>query len=291
MARIPIWLLAAVAAVSLVNAVPVSGDDEKSLYGGEVFYNLRIHLDLNRVPGSSDFVGLHTLLDGAHLEYRKITWDFLTYLNPVDSSQRAERDYLETNYPDRFQTYFRRKVVIPSFVNEWFDTDFNHRGVLLSEAKHSLANLGLNPDVDHIVDVVTALFEALDSPKLLENFRTITTQSFPTLQDGRAVDWTVQASQLAQLKPTTFRAFMHRFWLDVIGGNDEHQLRYFLCNMLAYDVIPHMLAQVLQSGKYAEAVKLAKQISKTLGVSEIPGSTKEDKPNPKDTPDYFEFIV
>ncbi|KAJ1974704.1 hypothetical protein H4R34_004619 [Dimargaris verticillata] len=281
---------------------------DRLVYGGVLFYDLRQRLKLPAIRGLSDFVGLQTLLEGAHLEYRVITCDFLDFLNPValemdedqdffeinDLGQLQEdeienmdenQDFLGTNYPDRFRKDLFQDVTIPEYVFPWFDSGFNEVFIHPNQVKHSLANIGLSFDVNSIVDVIKALFEALNSPKLLTNFQAIAEQSFLTQYGNQALDWTNQASVIAEVKPENFRAFMHRFWLEVIGGNDEHQLRYFLCNMLAFDTIPHIIGQALESGKKEEALVLAKQIS------EIPGVIQVVKSYPANAPNYFEFIM
>ncbi|KAJ1978391.1 hypothetical protein H4R35_001922 [Dimargaris xerosporica] len=200
MARITLWLLTAMAAVSLIHAtqVPVESDsiagdctentpkiDEQKgakLFAlptemldhmfsiiplpklhlfkstskksqqvvqnyidhrnAQIFAKLRQLLDLRNLQQPPNLVRLHTLLDGAQLEYRGTTSSFLMF----------------------------RDLALPDFVEPWIDVTFSQDKVSPNWVKHGLINLGRKPDVGYIVDVVEAALEVLHGPDLLTNF-------------------------------------------------------------------------------------------------------------------------
>ncbi|KAJ1969624.1 hypothetical protein H4R34_006145, partial [Dimargaris verticillata] len=98
-----------------------------------------------------------------------------------------------------------------------------------------------------------------------------------------------KAAALALTKK--YRAFMNWFWLEVIGGGEKKRLSYYLSNMLAFDVIPRIIGQALESGSrdnngnYGTALEIAKEISKLPDFFEFVKECKLLSPN------YFEFIM
>ncbi|KAJ1975249.1 Ran-specific GTPase-activating protein 30, partial [Dimargaris xerosporica] len=65
----------------------------------------------------------------------------------------------------------------------------------------------------------------------------------------------------------------------------REQLRYYLCNLLAYHVIPGIISQVLELGEYDDALKLAKEIHEIPCITELWNDFADNAPN------YFEFIM
>ncbi|KAJ1970735.1 hypothetical protein H4R35_005690, partial [Dimargaris xerosporica] len=260
--------------------------DVKGRHGGELFYNLRQRLDLPVIQGSPTLVGLRTLLEGAQIEYRGMAVSFLMYLRYKNLNSFARQEVLEINYPDLFRKYPFRSLTVPPYVHRWFDTEYSILDISIYRVKHGISNLGLKSDMGHIVDVIVAFFEMLDSPDLLTNFQTVAAPISPEQQGNQGMGSTNQASMTpGQWLSKEFRAFMHRFWLDVIGGGNIEQLRYYLGNMLAFSVIPHTIARVLECGRYAVALELAKRIG------QIPGFTKVASAYPRHAPNIFEFIM
>ncbi|KAJ1971009.1 hypothetical protein H4R34_005878 [Dimargaris verticillata] len=233
--------------------------------GGKVSYDLRRSLGLPDMAGSSTQVGLRTLLDGAQLEYRGITHSFISYLSFAASDPTGGRDTFELDFPDLFQKYTFQQLDLPPFVAPWLEVEYDERAASPDNVMHSLINLGSRSGNKYIVAVIKALFEMLGSPELLASFQALV-GPVPGAQQN-------------------FRAFMHQLWLEVIGGGKGDQLQCFLGNMLAKDVIPGIVSQMLRSGRHAEALSLAKQ----LGT--IDGFVQAVDAYPENAPNLFEFVV
>ncbi|KAJ1975206.1 hypothetical protein H4R34_004424 [Dimargaris verticillata] len=265
-----------------------------------IFYNLRQRLKLPAIRGMPDFVGLHTLLDGAQLDFRKLFYDYCTYFKHSASNGQSWQDRMDLRYPDRFLAYPLRNVAMPPLTTSCRDFPLDMKPITSNKIKHGLVNLGhaspgLKPDIQHIIDVVTAFFEALGSLKLLANFKDIVKQASKDFQDSQFLASTDPPSITpGQLLSKEFRAFVYQFWVEVIGNNNEERLRYFLHNLLAFHVIPSIIGQVLESdksvepdepGRYDDTLELAKQIH------EIPGFKLVVKSYAENAPNYFEFIM
>ncbi|KAJ1961951.1 hypothetical protein H4R35_007398, partial [Dimargaris xerosporica] len=222
-------------------------------HGGEVFYRLRHRLGLPPVRGPPTLVGLRTLLDGAHFEFRGMAFNFLEYFQAISLDTDDSRLYYEAIYPDLFLKYSFQDMAIPNFVKPWINVEFSVEDIPPDSVRHSIAKLGLDASITQLGSVVEALFAVLSSPDLLDNFRTITTRMFPKQQRSQGAHPVNPAPTPANpAKHQQLYAFMHQLWLEVIGGGNLDQLRYYLCNMLAFDVIPSLLGQVLESGRHAE---------------------------------------
>ncbi|KAJ1972797.1 hypothetical protein H4R34_005287 [Dimargaris verticillata] len=200
----------------------------------------------------------------------------------------------EISAPDLFLAYPFRNVAIPKFVRSWKLPRFHRKPISPNRIKHGLVNLGLvnsdhKPDITRIVDVVKSLFEAIGSGNLLTNFQDLAKEASKDYQASKNLALTnPSAITPGQLLSKKLHALIYRFWVEVIGGNNEKQLRYYLRNLLAFNVIPGIIGQVLGSSKsseYDDALELARQISET------PGVTRAIQDYPQNTPNYFEFIM
>ncbi|KAJ1976524.1 hypothetical protein H4R34_003951 [Dimargaris verticillata] len=289
----------------------MSVKDQLDLYGGKVFYDLRRKLDLPDVMGLSAEVGLRTLLDGAQLEYRGLTGKFLEYIYFVVSNENSKQEYFVDHFPGLFQNDLFWELDLPPFVASWISIQLQEHDIPPNNVQHSLANLGLTSGPKYIVGVIKALFAMLkNKDDLLKEFEAMVQQVPEEPQGDQDVASTDQASaaivgsepdeaqvdqvvvltdqkqkERAQALSREFRAFIDRFWLEVIGGGKKEQLCYFLSNMLAFDVIPRILGQVLESGNYDKALELARQ------VSQLPDFTEFVKECQANAPNYFEFIM
>ncbi|KAJ1970490.1 hypothetical protein H4R34_006043, partial [Dimargaris verticillata] len=177
-----------------------------------------------------------------------------------------------------------------------------------------LFSIGRTFDIGIIVDVIKALFEELNSDDLLANFRTLAEQKGPAQQDNQDVDSTNRVTiKNIPVAYENFREFLFRFWLEIIGGDNVDQLRYYLTNMLVFDTIPLIISQVLESRRYDKAVDLAQQISQLPAYTDFVAEHFQPKPNhlesvdvhpatapnlfelasvyPAIVPNYFEFIM
>ncbi|KAJ1984409.1 hypothetical protein H4R34_000672 [Dimargaris verticillata] len=330
MARISIWLLATMAGVSLVNATPMQeGKDQvtvDSLKPGSrrsalpsieptdvvmsqlpqepavsqddldgVFNSLRQNLglpDMKDVTGSPTKVGLRTLLDGAQVEYRAMFALVLRHFESQDNDITAASKSLDTYYPDIYQNGLSQERKPPQFE---YPPMFNIRYPFVIDTKDispSLADLGRMSQPEYIVGVIKALFAMLkNKDDLLKEFEAMVQSEQDELQDSQDVISTDQTEEAAALALTKkHRAFMNRFWLEVIGGGEKERLSYYLSNMLAFDVITRILGQVLESGKqnngnYDKALEIARQISQFSGFTERFGPKSVNAPN------HFEFIM
>ncbi|KAJ1981691.1 hypothetical protein H4R34_001973 [Dimargaris verticillata] len=286
MARIAIWLLAAGVIANLAHAAPLVEPVANAHPGDELFTGLRKHLDLLPVQGSPTAVGLHTLIDGAQIELRRMTRSLLMHLASISWDANNQPSPVEKTFPDWFQKYTFRDQAIPQFVDPWIDVTFYTAQVSPNSVKHSLANLGQEYGINPIIAVVKALIGVVNSPDLLVNFQTIVRTAAPVHLDEQGVDSADRTSTaIDQALPTDFRAFMLQFWLEVVGNDKTEQLHYFLSNLLAFDVIPRIIGQQLESHRHAEALTLA------LRISQYPDFIKMIEPFSTNAPNYFEFIV
>ncbi|KAJ1983980.1 hypothetical protein H4R34_000940 [Dimargaris verticillata] len=266
-------------------------------------------------------VGLRTLLDCAQIEFRATFTTVLSYYLSRDGVKNSSpQEYVDT-YPNLFQKFTLAGSDIPTDSLQKIKANIQYKYVLARSTSHSLANLALNSDVTFILKVIVALFEALESPQLLENFRAIAEQMWPELQDDQGVNsndlaptaadpaqsdnfHAIAKQLLSKLQgnqgassnshvPTAmdpsrsypFYVFMYRIWLEIIGGNDVNQLRYYLSHMLAFRVIPHIIGQMIEHGQHAKALELAGKAARTAGVKWVAEQFDSNAPN------YFEFIV
>ncbi|KAJ1975246.1 hypothetical protein H4R35_003228 [Dimargaris xerosporica] len=151
---------------------------------------------------------------------------------------------------------------------------------------HSLLNLDQGTTIERTVDVIAAFFDVLGTKDLLNIFQAITQQVQKEYDDSQNEALPNQPSMAAdQVLSLKYRVFFYQFWLTIISDNDVDRLRYFLHSLLVFYVIPGIISQVLQLGKYDDALKLAKEIH------EIPGITEIFKGFKNHAPDYFEFIM
>ncbi|KAJ1979815.1 hypothetical protein H4R34_002687, partial [Dimargaris verticillata] len=253
-------------------------------FGGKVFYNLRKDLDLSPLSGLSDFVGLHTLLDSAQLDFRKTTIMFLLYLTADLGNIDRGKILFELTYPDLFLKYPLQNKGLPDFAKPWVATQYVNPIIRTKDLKRSLVNFGIvnagqKPDISRIVGVVKALFEVLDSDNLLDNFLAITKEASDDFEDSQTLAAAnPQSITDGQLLSKNFRAFVYQFWVEVIGSNNKEQLRYYLRSMLAFVVVPPMIGHVLESGKsadpakpneYEDTLKLIRQIHEIPGFKAV----------------------
>ncbi|KAJ1976854.1 hypothetical protein H4R35_002521, partial [Dimargaris xerosporica] len=255
----------------------------------KIIAHLRADLDLPLViRGSPDLLGLYTLLEGAQLDYRKMTFSILAYLHHKATGNESDQRQFELEYPDRFHHNLLKDVTMPEFAKPWTDIELAREDIPLSRVKHSLINLGLKSDINHIVDVITALFTILDSDDLLKNFETIAGFTSTGTESSQAVKATGKRFS------REVRALMDRVWFEVIGSNNVDRLRYYLRNLLALHVIPGIIGQVLESAKNGDDVDLAKYddaLKLAELIHKIPGVTQVIKSYPKNAPNYYEFIM
>ncbi|KAJ1974530.1 hypothetical protein H4R34_004687, partial [Dimargaris verticillata] len=248
-----------------------------------LFFDIRSRLGLPNVQGSPTFVGLRTLLDFSLSHLGLMAFMFLDYFDPqTDFSTRMG---FELYFPDIFQKYSFRGLAIPEFVEPWLSgtfADIRTQDQILHENDHLVSW----SDVHNLFAVIEALFEVVSSPDLLAHFRTIAEQASQeqyTNPGTDSIDPTSEPTGPAQLQ--NLKAFVYRFWVEVIGGGNIDQLRYFLSNALAMQIIPYMLADMLLSDMSSNALELAQR------VSQLPGFIQVVNAYPANAPDYFEFIL
>ncbi|KAJ1979459.1 hypothetical protein H4R35_001503, partial [Dimargaris xerosporica] len=249
------------------------------------FAKLRYHLDLPNVKGSPTLVGLHTLIDGAVIEYRALTLKVSNYLKPSATNSLFGQNTYEEMYPDLFQKYKFRELDQEALV--MLPAESGCERLYPNGISHSLANLGLTFKTKYLVTVVEMLFDILSELDLLENFQSMVNSASQGQQAGQNKETASQTSiEAAGTIVKSSRALMSQFWLKVINGNDSKMLRYYLCNMLAFDVIPRMIGQVLVSDTRGDkALKLAKQLRQIDGIKQVVKDYDVNAPN------YFEFIM
>ncbi|KAJ1979421.1 hypothetical protein H4R35_001528 [Dimargaris xerosporica] len=260
--------------------------DVQTRHGGKVFYDLRKNLNLTAMTGSPELVGLHTLLDGAQIEYRAMVSYFHQYLTTLARNNGNDQKHWESQYPDLFLKYSFRELDWQSLVDLQVVAKIQSVDASPGQVKHSLANLGRTSGTKYIVETVVELANMLFSPDLLEKFPATVdsvSQVQQTDQDMELADQSPAAT--GQAPPMDHRAFMHWFWLNVIGGGNADQLRYYLCNMLTFSIIPRIVGQVLESDKPGKALELAEQLGQIGGIKRFVKDYDVDAPN------YFEFIM
>ncbi|KAJ1978070.1 hypothetical protein H4R34_003341 [Dimargaris verticillata] len=279
MARISLWLLATVAAVGLVHAIPMPETGRETTDASPA-------KTIPALPSALlTFIGLHTLLDGAQAELGYMVHKILKYLGFGRQSRHDKQDKFELQYPDLFPKALFRERAIPQLVEPWlagrFDQSFRH-----DKAQHSLSKLGKDLGINYCFAVIDALFEVLKNPDLLQSFEAITNKVLPGQQGKRDIVLDGQASAATNPAPSQdVNAFIGSFWLKVIGNGDVKQLRYFLVNMLVFQIIPNIFRQMMDVNEYTDALKLAQQISK------IPGFAWAVKACRGNAPNYFEHIM
>ncbi|KAJ1977823.1 hypothetical protein H4R34_003438, partial [Dimargaris verticillata] len=257
-----------------------------------VFYGLRQNLGLKNMLGSPTKVGLRTLLVGAQFEYRTMFALVLRHFKKQDDDITANSNYLKKAYPDLNWNGILQKQEAPQFENPPMSNIMKPFEINPIHIYHSLANLGLTSGPKYIVQVIEALFAMLkNKDDLLKEFEAMVQSEQNELQDSQDVVSTDQTEEAAALALTKeYRAVMNRFWLEVIGGGEKKRLSYYLSNMLAFNVIPRILGQVLDSGsrdngKYNKALKLAENIHQLPDFAELFG------PDSVNAPNYFEFML
>ncbi|KAJ1975702.1 hypothetical protein H4R35_003029 [Dimargaris xerosporica] len=285
MARISIWLLAAVAAVGLAHATttPQQGGDTAE---GTMLKDLpdeTLHKVLYYLPDDIENVKLtakrfHALAVTARdLHFGgKVFYDLRHHLGlPVMKGS-------------------------PTLVGLQTLLD---GGLLLrirpNDVKHSLANLGLKFNNGYIVGVVGEFFKVLGNGDLRKSFETIadlSAQEPSTIEDVASTEKD-PAEEARMLQIREHRGYLYDLWLKVIDHDEKNQLRYYLENLLAYNVIPRIIGQVLESDiyeidlklakqhKYEMALDLAKQLHQLDGVKRVIAACPENAPN------YYEFIL
>ncbi|KAJ1969783.1 hypothetical protein H4R35_006049 [Dimargaris xerosporica] len=128
----------------------------------------------------------------------------------------------------------------------------------------------LSRDIERIFEVIEAFLEMLNSPNLLDNFRTIVMQALRKQQGSRGHASNHQEVWFRDmLYSRDFDAFIHRFWLEVIGGGNIDQLRYYFKAMLAISAIPCILNMMLPANNYDKALALAKRIHLIPGFIDV----------------------
>ncbi|KAJ1980035.1 hypothetical protein H4R35_001286 [Dimargaris xerosporica] len=249
MARLLIWLLATVAAVGLATTTDTETPAKPSLP------TLPLEVQLGIISKLSP-------------ENRKIT-------------RATSKDLLQT-------------------VNSWDQQEYGkvfsglrrHLGLLGMDGSPALVGLKTLIDGAQIEyrAMVEELFEVLASRDLLTNFQAIVDPRRPgphSSEGGETTDQTPAAANPMQL--WDFDVFMHRFWLKVIGGDNAKQLRYYLSNMLVFNVIPQIIGQVLESGERDKALEKALKLADE--ISQLGGITTFIQDHPGNVPNYFEFIM
>ncbi|KAJ1981326.1 hypothetical protein H4R35_000762 [Dimargaris xerosporica] len=297
MARISIWLLTTVAAFGLTNAVPVPGGDEgpagtnthdvaglpdlsedfEPRYNyGELIESLRLDMGLDPMNEQPDVVGLHTLIAGTQIDYRYMTHKFKEYLESIALGWIDTSSVDEEEYPDLFRKYlFRDSDLTPFKVprfNIWFET------IDPFQIKHDFVSTISGTYSDFIIDYVKALFKVLNSDGLVNNFKAIADLGSKKQQAGQNIDSASQKQQddsnmdsIDEMPSVTnkaltknFDAYMHWMWLEVIGGQNAERLRYYLRNMMVFNVIPRILGQVLESSQ-----ERSNAFNKALGLAKV----------------------
>ncbi|KAJ1981503.1 hypothetical protein H4R34_002055 [Dimargaris verticillata] len=232
--------------------------------------------DTERLP---HLIGLRTLLDGAQLEFRAMARSVLKYIAAHHSGSKNERTDHERNYPDVYLKFPFPENDIPSLVSSWANANFGLDMIPTSNVNHGLVKLGRDSGIDQLFDVIDAFFDVLNSRHLLNNFMVIVMQVMREERSSQA--------QLVpgRVQPEEFPVFLHWFWLVYIGGGNAQQLRYFLHNLLTFTVIPHILGEVLASGKHIMALDLVERINELPGFKKFVAACQTNAPN------YFEFIA
>ncbi|KAJ1981446.1 hypothetical protein H4R34_002078, partial [Dimargaris verticillata] len=229
-----------------------------------------------------DQTGLRILLDGAQPEFRDMVVKFNNWLHFADTIQTSEK----LKYPDLFNGYEAKdaNVELAEALTS-FDYIRPH-WVELNIIKYSLFTLGEKWDTTDILDAANALFQSLESKNLLENFKII--GGLPLNNQGN------DSRYQMIMKAESFRRWgrhapIHQFWLEVICGGKVEQLRYYLTNMLVFNVIPLLISRVLHRNQN-DALDLAHEIMQLHGFTKF---VQADyfKAHPGYAPNYFESIA
>ncbi|KAJ1971874.1 hypothetical protein H4R34_005600 [Dimargaris verticillata] len=316
MARITLWFLAAVAAANLAHATPVPMDDRNTADIGSA----ESSADAQRLQTIANYGPPPPYSEIDPNDQRRPHVD--TLLGESSSSTSMDQNSLgQSQFGSTSQQFnaggqtdrsvhvtqvltdARIKLDLPSMEGLYARVGQTRKGlhaqVDMSSAekpsarvdlsiKHSLANLGLEAGVDFILDVIVALFEALESGHLLDNFRAIADQVLSELQSKHGANSDDQAPAALDITlPINFHAVVYN-WLYEMVGEDTTKLRYYLSNLLAFQVIPRIIGQMLESDKdhtYERALDFAKRVKHVAGVKWVAEQLPEYVPN------YFEFIV
>ncbi|KAJ1971495.1 hypothetical protein H4R34_005725 [Dimargaris verticillata] len=319
MARISILLLATVVAASLANAVPMPGGNDntadpelldgielreflsagptagaglpltrlpnvitKSHDNRDMVIKMREYLSLPNKRERADLAGLRTLLDGAQFEFRDMVYRFRHWINSDSDTQLSEK----LKYPDLFQDYERKKVSKDLYDTLWYDGPYRTQLINLNEITHGLFRLGEQPDIRDVLANVEALFAALKSEKLPENFKFI--GGLPREGEHFEPDFWPQMVDDAQ-KTRDYHVFLHQFWVEFVCDGNDDKLRYYLTNMLVFNVIPLIISQVLHRKK-VDALNLAHKIMQLDGFTNFVKAARFEA-HPGYAPNYFEFIM
>ncbi|KAJ1979415.1 hypothetical protein H4R35_001522 [Dimargaris xerosporica] len=131
------------------------------------------------------------------------------------------------------------------------------------------------------------MLNSLNLPKYLQTLVDPTWQEQQGSQNGQDMTSTKQTPAATdKAPPTDPRAFMNWYWLNIIGGGDVDQLRYYLRDMLAFNVIPGIISQALTSGEHHDkALEIALQISRIPVIERFAKNCRVNALN------YFEFIM
>ncbi|KAJ1971148.1 hypothetical protein H4R35_005439 [Dimargaris xerosporica] len=216
-------------------------------------------------------LGLRTLLEGAQIELRSTVKKFHDYLN----SHSRRRDDFDLEYPDLFQQYPFHGLGQPDYFYPQIYANGEMHYVDWNSVKHSLGFLSRDYLVANILLVVKALFACLNSDKLLLNFNTIIKQASAEKQGDQDLALNNRAPTTAgSHKLEDYRPIIYKFWLEIIGGGEIKQLRYYLTNLLTYNVTPFIMYWMLEAGKTDEVLELAQNISQLpsfISVSQLGG--------------------
>ncbi|KAJ1980300.1 hypothetical protein H4R34_002502 [Dimargaris verticillata] len=205
---------------------------------------------LSSVKEANALVGLRTLLNGAQLEFHAMVRIYFKYLFLLADPYDDENEYFALKHPNIFQKFQLRNLDATLDQLLVANLRFLKTYVHPNKVKHSLANLGLEADVDFILDVVVALFEALKSPHSLGNFQAIVGQVLLELQGIRGANSDDQALAAPDLNlPANFPAAVYDSWVGEIAGNNATELCYYTSNLLAFRVIPRIIGQMLECDK------------------------------------------
>ncbi|KAJ1975029.1 hypothetical protein H4R34_004492 [Dimargaris verticillata] len=219
----------------------------------------------------------------------ELTIDIINSLPMLDMNQfegtarLSQRLVYDVKNKRLSKPYSFRELAIPSFAEPWIFGGFN-KDFQQGTAQWGLSHLDM--ETGELVTVIEALVVVVNSAALLDNFELIAAQASQAQQGHLDRDSNRHAlTATGPAQPHDFGAFMYRFWLVIIGGNSIDQLRYYLNHVLANQVIPNIFVRLLESDKHAEALALAR------GVSRIHGLARAARAYPANALNYFELIV
>ncbi|KAJ1975338.1 hypothetical protein H4R34_004378, partial [Dimargaris verticillata] len=246
----------------------------------EVYDPLLGYLNLPKVQGDRAFVGLYILLTGAQFELRDMIIKFRNWMRSGENG----RESMALKYPDLFTGRIPQPKSEELLANPWSRGDYMTKWVDLGGIKHGLFQLGKQSKIGYIITVVKMFLRALNSEDLLKNFEII--GGLAPHEQGlnhQARPATVATS------PRDVRVSTYQFWLEAIGSNDVKRLRYYLTNMLLFNVVPLIISQVLHRNQ-EEALALVNDL---MQLPDFIKFTQADpfKTDPLNAPNYFEFIV